>query len=615
MRTATAILLALAAVTQSAAIPATYQNPVIEQSVPDPTVLRADDGFYYMMGTEDIWNVPVFRSPDLVRWTQTGTVFDRDTRPAEGQVWAPELCRINGKYVLFYCVNIPEKDAWACYIGYAVADRPDGPWTNRGKLFDGNDAGCDNAIDPFYFFDSDRHYLFWGSTTNMWAMEIDVDADLNISFDLSRKVQTAGKGVEGTEIYKRDGMYYMFASIGSYAWTTYRVVVGRSENVLGPYTDRSGVSFLSGGDALGSGTTLTNNNYKFTGNGHNSPIVTDGAGDTWFICHGHVKDQDFDKRMPLLDRLYWDAEGWPYLKTGSPTHTESAAPSFPSSWTAADPSTASMAGQHGYYDVFRMSHAALAALQAEPRNKVTHYAPEADGRTISRLLMRKYTPRPVAGADGDTDYLSYFITGGGASSIVFNTGATGLDLSHVTADTRLRMVMRTNAEPDVFGMELFNDGTTPAFTCSVNGYGTGYPLLAHWPSDNGWICLDIPFSRITEVCPGFDLNTLARKDWTGDYIKILAGRLKDSNFSIDACFLYTPAEISGVTDVLAQGDSALAFDGTTVSSATDGIEIVSLSGCRVAGTDGRSVSTAMLAPGIYVCRSGGCVLKIAVRRF
>lgn len=80
------ILIAVLSCLQAAAVPATYRNPIIMESVPDPTVMRADDGFYYLMGTEDIWNVPIFRSADLVNWVQTGTVFDRDNRPPEGQV-------------------------------------------------------------------------------------------------------------------------------------------------------------------------------------------------------------------------------------------------------------------------------------------------------------------------------------------------------------------------------------------------------------------------------------------------------------------------------------------------------------------------------------------------
>ena len=32
----------------------TYNNPVINQSAPDPTVIRADDGTYYLYATENV---------------------------------------------------------------------------------------------------------------------------------------------------------------------------------------------------------------------------------------------------------------------------------------------------------------------------------------------------------------------------------------------------------------------------------------------------------------------------------------------------------------------------------------------------------------------------------
>lgn len=195
----------------------TYTNPIIDVNLPDPTVLRDDDGTYYMTGTENIRNLGLFSSPDLVNWTLTGTIFkDGDKRP-DTAIWAPELCRIHDKYVLFYCSNPDASDTFKAYLGYAVADSVTGPWHDRGKLFDGYEARCRDTIDPFYFYDNGKHYLFWGSTNNMWVMEIGVDDKLNISYDLSKKVQTAGKAVEGTEVYKRGDWYYMFASRGSYA--------------------------------------------------------------------------------------------------------------------------------------------------------------------------------------------------------------------------------------------------------------------------------------------------------------------------------------------------------------------------------------------------------------
>ena len=34
-----------------------YSNPVINYSLPDPTVIKADDGYYYLYATENIRNL------------------------------------------------------------------------------------------------------------------------------------------------------------------------------------------------------------------------------------------------------------------------------------------------------------------------------------------------------------------------------------------------------------------------------------------------------------------------------------------------------------------------------------------------------------------------------
>ena len=45
-----------------------YNNPVINESLPDPTVIKADDGYFYLYATENIRNVPIYRSENLVDW-------------------------------------------------------------------------------------------------------------------------------------------------------------------------------------------------------------------------------------------------------------------------------------------------------------------------------------------------------------------------------------------------------------------------------------------------------------------------------------------------------------------------------------------------------------------
>ena len=58
-----------------------YRNPVIRISTPDPTAIRVDDGTYYLYATEDIHNLPIFKSKDMVHWEEIGTAFTDATRP------------------------------------------------------------------------------------------------------------------------------------------------------------------------------------------------------------------------------------------------------------------------------------------------------------------------------------------------------------------------------------------------------------------------------------------------------------------------------------------------------------------------------------------------------
>lgn len=57
-----------------------YRNPVIDYSLPDPSVIEGDDGYYYLYATEDIRNLPIHRSRNLVDWEYVGTAFTDRTR-------------------------------------------------------------------------------------------------------------------------------------------------------------------------------------------------------------------------------------------------------------------------------------------------------------------------------------------------------------------------------------------------------------------------------------------------------------------------------------------------------------------------------------------------------
>lgn len=301
----------------------TYRNPVINYSLPDPSIIKVDDGYFYLYATENIRNVPIHRSKDLVNWELTGTAFTDATRPTfepKGSLWAPDINFINGKYVMYYSMSVWGGE-WTCGIGVAIADKPEGPFTDLGKLFRSNEIGVQNSIDPFYIEERDKKYLFWGSFRGIYAIELSDDG-LTVKPGMEKQ-QIAGTAYEGTYIYKRKGYYYLFASIGSCCEglnSTYTTVVGRSKNLFGPYLDKQGRSMMDNHHEI-----VIRKNQKFVGTGHNSEIVQDKRGQDWIFYHAVSVDNP-KGRVLMMDRIQWK-DHWPYIERGSPTF-EATKPTF-----------------------------------------------------------------------------------------------------------------------------------------------------------------------------------------------------------------------------------------------------------------------------------------------
>lgn len=303
----------------------TFRNPIINHSAPDPTVIRAKDGYFYLYSTEAaIKNVPIYRSKDLVNWVYMGTAFTAKTRPTwemmSGRaIWAPEICYLNGKYVLYYSWAIWGNED-ECHIGVATADSPIGPFKDHGCVINGKEIGVRNSIDQFYIEESGKKYMFWGSFNGIYATELTDDG-----FGVRKKAdgtptllkKICNSRFEATNLYKKGDYYYLFVSIGSCCEgldSSYRVGVGRSKDLLGPYLDDKGRDMLDGNFKL-----VVDKNNTWVGPGHNSILIKDDAGTEWMIYHGYKSATVDEGRVVLLDRLQWSADGWPYINYLAPS--------------------------------------------------------------------------------------------------------------------------------------------------------------------------------------------------------------------------------------------------------------------------------------------------------
>lgn len=308
---------------------ATYTNPVVTPVAADPSIIRAEDGSYYLYATQDDWAdgkgsryIPIFKSEDLVNWTyvRNAFVWPPAWKGGGGGYWAPHISKRDDTYYLYYSVST-WGDENPC-IGLGTSKNPEGPFTDLERpVFCSQDIGVANSIDPFVWDDGDTRTMVWGSFNGIYSVKLSEDGTEAVG----DKTQLADTRFEAPWIVRRGGFYYLFLSAGSCCdgeFSTYAVYVGRAKNLTGPYLDKAGRDLNQGG-----GEILLGRNDTWVGPGHNA-LVQDDVGDDWLLYHAIPKDNPrltngVNNRPTLLDRLEWKG-GWPSM-TG-PSHTPQPAP-------------------------------------------------------------------------------------------------------------------------------------------------------------------------------------------------------------------------------------------------------------------------------------------------
>jgi arabinan endo-1,5-alpha-L-arabinosidase len=196
-------------------------------------------------------------------------------------------------------------------------------WIDHGKVVQsvpGRDLW--NAIDPNLMLDdSGTPWLVFGSFWNGIKL-VKLNPEMTSPAepqewhtvaarprDYYTDEKNAGEGsIEAPFLFKKDKYYYLFVSFDFCCRgleSNYKVMVGRSENITGPYVDKNGFNMIYGG-----GTPVLTGNKDWPGVGHNAVYTFDGQ--DYIIYHGYdAKDQG--KSKLLTDKLAWDDEGWPLV--------------------------------------------------------------------------------------------------------------------------------------------------------------------------------------------------------------------------------------------------------------------------------------------------------------
>jgi arabinan endo-1,5-alpha-L-arabinosidase len=305
------------------------QTPAI--SVHDPVMIR-QDGIYYIFCTGN--GISMFSSSDMVNWKQEKSVFasapewvTKQLPRFRNSMWAPDISFYRGNYYLLYSVSAFGKNTSA--IGLAMnktlhTDSPDYKWKDLGCIIQ-SVPGRDNwnAIDPNLVVDeSGTPWLdfgsFWGGIKMVKLKEdlTGIFTEPQEWYTLARRVRdpftddrnAGGAEIEAPFIFRKAGFYYLFVSWDkccSGINSTYKVAVGRSSKVTGPYFSKDSVDMAKGG-----GTILVKGDADYPGVGHQAVVTIDGT--DWIVYHGYDA-RDNGKSKLIIKKLTWDKEGWPVI--------------------------------------------------------------------------------------------------------------------------------------------------------------------------------------------------------------------------------------------------------------------------------------------------------------
>lgn len=306
----------------------TFRNPVVAGNFPDPTVIRARNGWYYAYATNTtvngkLLNIQVLKSKDLLHWQSCGDALPEKPRWASSDFWAPHVTYNprNNKYYLYYSGESDREDTGKC-LGVAVSDTPEGPYTDKGEpLLCGK--GFVN-IDPMVFRDPDsgKTFMYWGSgfesikvrelSGNLLDFKADSAVTALIPPVTNDDPDNYERLVEGAWLTKHGKFYYLFYSGDNCCGKNahYAVMVARSEHPVGPFEKYN--------NPRGNPVILEQND-RWLAPGHNS-VVADDSGQQWIMYHAIDRQHPEKGRVFLMDRITY-RNGWPEIGNGTPSTT------------------------------------------------------------------------------------------------------------------------------------------------------------------------------------------------------------------------------------------------------------------------------------------------------
>ncbi|WP_160051040.1 arabinan endo-1,5-alpha-L-arabinosidase [Nocardiopsis sp. FR26] len=276
----------------------------------DPSFVKRPEGGYLVAHTAN--EVGLKTSTDRTTFRNAGVAFPGGapwTSPYTGgarNLWAPHLSHHKGRYYLYYSASTFGSNRSAIFLATSTSGNS-GTWNNEGLVIESFPSNDYNAIDPHLQVDGQgRWWLAFGSFWSGIKM-VRIDPATGKRYD-GAVHSLAGRGgaIEAPTLFQRGNWYYLFVSFDLCcrgADSTYRIMVGRSTSITGPYRDRAGTLMTSGG-----GTEILAGHGSVHGPGHQD-VFADSDND---ILAYHYYDNNGTALLGV-NWLGWDSAGWPYV--------------------------------------------------------------------------------------------------------------------------------------------------------------------------------------------------------------------------------------------------------------------------------------------------------------
>ena len=315
-------------------ISTTFQNPLLP-SGPDPFVAQKD-GYYYYLHTLNnrlaIWRTTTMSglgsAPSTVVWTPPAN------GAASGNLWAPELYFLDGKWYIYYTAgpngsNLGLQRTWV--LENDNANPTVGTWTDKGRIF--NPAEDFWAIDATVLEQNGNRYLLWSGHNGIDGVQRIYISQMSNPWtltgprvELSRPQyawEANGFGVnEGPEIIKRGNKTFLVYSAS---------FCGTDQYALGTLSASSTADPLLPASWTKSATPVFTQSpaSRAYATGHNGFFTSKDGTEDWIIYHANSNPGEgcVERRNPRMQKFAWNADGSPNFGVPVPINTDIPKPS------------------------------------------------------------------------------------------------------------------------------------------------------------------------------------------------------------------------------------------------------------------------------------------------